>query len=181
MTAKKFLVYRLISTAILAGVISSSIIAGNYTLAIVVFITVISFLHLMKKKVNEVLEDERDYEIAGKAARYTLTIFSGIAGLISIILFSLRQIDSVYELSGAILAYSVCGLLILYSLIFKFYEKKDSTDYKKFFIIIITAIILIFIVFGIRLFSGEDDWICKDGQWIKHGNPRNPAPNIKCK
>ncbi|HLN18608.1 MAG TPA: GerMN domain-containing protein [Patescibacteria group bacterium] len=43
-------------------------------------------------------------------------------------------------------------------------------------IIIATAVI-----FGIRLFSGnEDGWICENGQWAKHGNPNSPMPTTTC-
>jgi hypothetical protein len=48
----------------------------------------------------------------------------------------------------------------------------------------ILAIILICILglFIVRfLFGGnEDTWICKDNQWIKHGNPSSPMPSISC-
>lgn len=48
----------------------------------------------------------------------------------------------------------------------------------KKIILIITVIILIII--GIRLLSNEDDWICQDGQWIKHGNPKSAMPISFC-
>ena len=28
--------------------------------------------------------------------------------------------------------------------------------------------------------GSEDTWICKDGQWVKHGNPSQPQPVIPC-
>lgn len=45
---------------------------------------------------------------------------------------------------------------------------------------ILIAIILI--VGGLRFIVGgsEDDWICSDGQWVKHGNPSAPQPNESC-
>ena len=52
---------------------------------------------------------------------------------------------------------------------------------KKFFIIVI----LIFVVVSaavvlIKGLSNEDDWICQDGVWVKHGNPSAPQPNQAC-
>lgn len=42
-------------------------------------------------------------------------------------------------------------------------------------------IILIFlIIFLIRLFSGEDNWICQNGEWIMHGHPSTPKPTTVC-
>jgi hypothetical protein len=49
------------------------------------------------------------------------------------------------------------------------------------------TIILVIIVVGIvlvgliRLFSGEDDWICQDGKWVKHGHPVTAQPTTECK
>jgi hypothetical protein len=49
---------------------------------------------------------------------------------------------------------------------------------KKIFII---AIVVVLLVLGIRFFGGEDNWICQDGQWIKHGNPSSLVPDTECK
>ena len=32
----------------------------------------------------------------------------------------------------------------------------------------------------VKSLSKEDDWICSNGQWIKHGNPRESAPTKPC-
>ena len=39
---------------------------------------------------------------------------------------------------------------------------------------------LIFILGLIRLISGEDDWICQNGEWVKHGMPSAPKPTTPC-
>jgi len=41
--------------------------------------------------------------------------------------------------------------------------------------------VLLFLLIGARLFSGEDNWICSNGQWIEHGHPSFPAPQEPCK
>ncbi len=33
---------------------------------------------------------------------------------------------------------------------------------------------------GLRLFSGEDEWICRNGEWIRHGNPSALKPESGC-
>jgi hypothetical protein len=33
---------------------------------------------------------------------------------------------------------------------------------------------------GIKFFSGENDWTCKDGQWVRHGSPFAPRPKEEC-
>jgi len=53
---------------------------------------------------------------------------------------------------------------------------------KKIFKIIL-ILFLIFVVWAfIRFVIGgpEDDWICDDGQWVKHGNPSAPMPTKNC-
>jgi flagellar basal body-associated protein FliL len=53
---------------------------------------------------------------------------------------------------------------------------------KKFYWIIILVLVVLFaVVFNIRFFSGEDNWVCKDGQWVKHGVPEEPMPATECK
>jgi len=50
---------------------------------------------------------------------------------------------------------------------------------KKYVLIIL--FIIIAVIAGIRLLSPEDDWICNNGIWIKHGNPSAPQPQEECK
>jgi len=47
---------------------------------------------------------------------------------------------------------------------------------KKLLFLILPLII----VAGCRVISGEDNWICQNGQWIKHGNPSAPQPTEVC-
>ncbi len=35
-------------------------------------------------------------------------------------------------------------------------------------------------MFGIRLLSGEDNWICVNGTWVMHGKPSAPKPTKAC-
>jgi hypothetical protein len=32
-----------------------------------------------------------------------------------------------------------------------------------------------------RIFSLEDSWICKDGKWVKHGEPSSSQPVKECR
>jgi len=52
---------------------------------------------------------------------------------------------------------------------------------KKYYLIIIfIVLVLLGVVIGARVISGEDDWICQNGEWTKHGNPAAPKPQISC-
>lgn len=49
---------------------------------------------------------------------------------------------------------------------------------KKINIIIIIIVLCLsfFVLFRIN----EDNWICKNGEWVKHGNPSSSEPTQKC-
>lgn len=52
---------------------------------------------------------------------------------------------------------------------------------NKLLISILVIFFILIIALGlVRLFSGEDDWICQNGQWVKHGQPEMPAPTTEC-
>jgi len=54
---------------------------------------------------------------------------------------------------------------------------------KKIFItaLILTAFLLA--VFSLRFLLGgpEDNWVCQNGQWVKHGRPNAPRPESGCR
>jgi hypothetical protein len=50
---------------------------------------------------------------------------------------------------------------------------------RKFLLIFIIILLILFagrVIFG----RHEDDWVCENGQWIKHGNPYGPKPEKSC-
>lgn len=51
---------------------------------------------------------------------------------------------------------------------------------KNILILLIIGIVAVGTVVGLRLLSGEDDWICVNGEWKKHGNPSAPKPETGC-
>jgi len=55
--------------------------------------------------------------------------------------------------------------------------KKNKTLFGIFLIVLI-FFVLLFVRF---IFGGDEDtWICRDGKWIKHGNPSFPPPEEVC-
>lgn len=52
---------------------------------------------------------------------------------------------------------------------------------KKTLIGIGIGIVVIAAVFvALRVFTPEDNWICDNGQWVKHGNPDTAKPTTEC-
>ncbi len=104
---------------------AQAVILNNYILAIVAVVSAIVIIVASKKKVKQVLSDERDYALAGKAARISLSIFSVVGAVITSVFMFLRDTNPAYEIIGSVMAYSVCALLLIYSIAFKFYEKQN--------------------------------------------------------
>jgi hypothetical protein len=44
----------------------------------------------------------------------------------------------------------------------------------------ILSTLIIFII-SVRVFTPEDTWICKEGVWVKHGQPSDPEPILECR
>ena len=46
---------------------------------------------------------------------------------------------------------------------------------------LVVILIVLAVIFGIRILSPEDTWICKNGSWQTHGHPQSPSPTTPCK
>lgn len=124
MEYNKYKFYKLALVIIIAIIIGSFVSAGNYIISIIVIFVSLILMFLLKSKVNKVLTDERIDKIAGRAARITFIIsvyFMAIAGLI---LISLRTKYPEFLITGYALSYITCGMLILYAIIFRYYNLK---------------------------------------------------------
>lgn len=119
MTKKQYLTCRLIVSFLTAMLVAISMVQNNYIIPLLVIIAGMSLLYSCRKKVQDVLADERDYQIAGQSARYVLYFYSFIGAIVSMILFVVAKDNNVLMLLANFLAYSVCLLMIINSIIFK--------------------------------------------------------------
>jgi uncharacterized membrane protein len=110
----------IIATVALAGwftamanamLVTISIIAGS-----------ISF-YLCKTSVEEIVEDERDERVSERASKSAMGIFTAMAAFAGIILIALRNGYPEYTQIGFTLAFSACALMILYSILYGYYNK----------------------------------------------------------
>jgi len=181
MTLEKYNKIRLAFVVVIAMIISQSIVLNNFVIPLSAVIIGSLALMLLRKRVTDIVADERDYALAGKSAFLALQIYSWISVVAMVAFYSLRDINPSYESIGMTLAFSTCILTIIYSLIFHFYNGISFSKNKNKYIIFVIILAIFIGFFSIRFFSGEDNWICKDGQWVKHGNPDFPAPTVECK
>ena len=180
MNQKTYQKWRMVIVFVLAVAISQSVIFNNYVIPVILMIVASLILWYLRGRVKEVIADERDYALGGKSALLAIQVFGWLAAMGSFILYSQKAINPMYEVVGTTLSYSVLFLFLVYGLIFRYYNK-FKFDKKSIYLFFAILIVMIVTLFGVRLFSGEDNWICQNGSWQKHGQPNFPAPSTECK
>ncbi|MFA5075957.1 MAG: DUF2178 domain-containing protein [Patescibacteria group bacterium] len=122
MTKKKFKIIQVSLTMTLAIIIGQSIIRGDYILPIICFVAAVSLIYVLKKRVTEVLADERDLQVAGQAARVAIAVYSLLLALVSIVAIALSKTHPELLVPGYFASYSVCVLLILNVVLYQIYN-----------------------------------------------------------
>ena len=126
MSFKMFTLIRVVVVMIVAGVIGWAVTSGNAVLPVPVAIAGAAILFLLlKRRVKEVVVDERIYTIAGKAVDKTYRIFGMVAALAGATLIAVSKEGSPTLLYiGLTLSYSGCGLVLIYYIFYTYYNKK---------------------------------------------------------
>jgi len=124
MTIKQYKTSKLILTIILAITVAQAIVYQNLLIPVVTIVVAALILFYLKSKVTEIIADERDYKVAGKAAGLAIQLYSWLTVVIMLILFAKKNLNPSFETIAQVLAYSTCGLLLAYSVIFNYYAKK---------------------------------------------------------
>jgi uncharacterized membrane protein len=181
MTIKQYQVIKLVSVVVLAMIFSQSLVYQNYWLPVGLMVVASLVLLALRKKVKGVLADERDYATAGRAALLAIQIYGWLAAVATFIFYAFKQYNPAYEAIGLTLAFSTCLLLLAYSLIFRYYNHFSWSDKKLWYIAVVLLVFLGLAVVSLRVLSSEDNWLCQNGQWVKHGQPNWPAPRAECK
>lgn len=122
LTLKKYNAIRLILVILLAFMFSQAIIYKNFFLPVILLALSSLLLIYLRKQVKEVIADERDYEIARRAAFIAMQVYSWIAVVLMFLFYALP--DTSYQPIAMTLAISVCGLMLLQSFIFRFLNRK---------------------------------------------------------
>jgi len=61
-------------------------------------------------------------------------------------------------------------------------KQQIKMDIKRNQTILLALIVFVAVLFfGLSSIGSEDEWICKNGQWVKDGNPKDPKPVFDCK
>ena len=125
MSRKTFKLCGTIVTMVVAALIGWAIVAGNALIPVPAVAAGTVILYLFKKGVKEVVEDERDYRIADKASRLTMQISAILIAITGATLIAGSRGGSAdLGQAGYALAYSACGLLLIYYISYIYYNKK---------------------------------------------------------
>lgn len=126
MNTKQYKICRLVIAVILTASIVISISIENYYLPIIFLLSSFAGMYYCRKQIKskKVMADERDYQVAGKAARYTIFIYGLIGAIGTFILMAISQKEGIFYTLSQYLAFSVCFVMILNSILFKYLSKK---------------------------------------------------------
>jgi uncharacterized membrane protein len=181
MTLKQYQRVKLVFVFVLAIIFSQSIIFKNYLIPIAVMIASALVLMFLRRQVKGVIADERDFIIGGKSALLSIQIYAWLAIISMFVLYGLRDINPAYEPIAMTLAFSTCLLMLIYAAIFRYHSHFKLVDKKIIYLVLVIALFFAVAVISLRIFSGEDNWICRDGIWQKHGSPSFPMPSKVCR
>ena len=120
MNGKRFAMCGAIITAAIGAIVGYSVYTYNFMLPFIAVTAGILILHLLRRKVDEVIEDERIYRISERASRRTLQVFGMGTALVGTTLICLGR----YSEIGYTLNMSVCILIILYLIFYGFYSRR---------------------------------------------------------
>jgi len=126
MDEKTYSIIRKIMVVIVGAGVAISILLENLIIAFAIIIFGMAILVGLKNKLKVKIEDERIYSIAQKASMRTVQIFGFIIATISILILIFRDQYPNFELIGSVLAYTVCGFLVIYGVFYSYYYKKLS-------------------------------------------------------
>jgi uncharacterized membrane protein len=122
MTKKQYLFCRLAVIVVLSFSISVSLTLSNYYLPLIFMLTATAVLYYCRKqlKTEDILVDERDYQVAGKAARYAIFIYGWLGAIGTFVLMALSNRYGYLYVVSQCLAFSVCFLMLANAFIFRY-------------------------------------------------------------
>lgn len=147
MKIKQYKILKLFVVIALAILISQLVLAGHYVMSLIAMIISSLILFYFRKRVSEIIADERDYTIAGASSLLAMQIYLWIAVLSFFLIYIFKAGDIVWLAVANILAYSACIILFVYVLIFRL-KTGNFKNIRSWVLFVITALILLGILVG---------------------------------
>lgn len=121
---------RVLTTSFISAVVAIAITTGKTYLAIIGILIGTLFLLLVTHGSKAIIVDERVEAISGQAARLTYVIITILLGVLALLfIFAGRWSGEIYlESLGTIFCYIVCLSMAIYSVSYKYLDKKSGGD-----------------------------------------------------
>jgi uncharacterized membrane protein len=126
MDSKTFSIYKIVIAGVLGMLIGSAVVIGNFIIPIIAVAAAWIIMYTLKKKVKGVLSDERIEKVAGKASYMTYMIMTLAMTLTGIVLMAMKAKLPYFEPVAYTLVYLACGMMLLYSLLFRIYYSRGE-------------------------------------------------------
>jgi uncharacterized membrane protein len=126
MNIKTYRNWRTVFTAIIVAVGAVSVVTGIVYILIAAVVIGMIILLMLRRRVKEVIYDERTYTIAYKAARLTVSIAGIGMAMAGAILLALNRdtMASTAAQAGFALLYATCSLLAVNLAAYTYYSRK---------------------------------------------------------
>ena len=125
MNIKTYRLWILLVIVIVAALAGWAVSAGIAYIPGPAVIVGAAVLYFLRKRVRTVVEDERIYRIGDQASRLTIVIALIVMAVTGSTLLALSSNGwHELELIGTTIGYSVCAILVLYTLLYSYISKK---------------------------------------------------------
>jgi uncharacterized membrane protein len=125
MSYAAFRTFKLIIVIIIAVSVSTSVAAGIPWLPVPAAALGAALMLLARRRVKEIVVDERTWHIAERAGRLAFQVGAILMALSAATFLALsRAGNEAFEEAGFVLAYAVCGLMAIYYAGYLYYSKK---------------------------------------------------------
>lgn len=124
MKLKQFRMISFLTVMVIGAVVGFSASIGNPMLAVGIVLAGMAIMYNLKSRLEGVVEDERIYQVSQKASRITLQIVALGLALGGAVLIAVRDTYPGHTDLGFFMAYASCGVLVLYSLFYGYYNRE---------------------------------------------------------
>jgi uncharacterized membrane protein len=125
MSYKTFRMWQGIMGMVIGGVTGLSVALGVWIVPIPVIFVGLIIITILRRRVKEVIADERTYAVAEKAARLTFQIaVIGLAAIGIVLLVVSHGTSHELTQTGFAFEYAACALLVINALAYNYYSRK---------------------------------------------------------
>jgi uncharacterized membrane protein len=126
MKRKQFKIINFLTTMIMAAIIGFSISIGNPAIAVASFIGGIAVIYLSKRRLEDIVEDERIRQVSQKASGITLQFIIISFAVGGTVLVAMKDSYPKYTDLGFFMSYVTCAALVLYSIFYMYFNMKSG-------------------------------------------------------